>query len=83
MYLTTGILPREKFFVRLNVQYDVMRRELDRYVREGIPDYVLVSWNELPAEFTNYQLIAVDTGYDDDNRLNKALYLYRRIQQAG
>lgn len=42
-----------------------------------------VSWNELPAEFTNYQLIAVDTGYDDDNRLNKALYLYRRIQQAG
>ena len=83
LYLTTGILPREKFFVRLNVQYDVMRRELDRYVREGIPDYVLVSWNELPAEFTNYQLIAVDTGYDDDNRLNKALYLYRRIQQAG
>lgn len=44
------------------------------------PDYVLVSWNELPAEFTNYRLIAVDTGYDDDNRLNKALYLYRRIQ---
>ena len=83
LYLTTGILPREKFFVRLNVQYDVMRRELDRYVREGIPDYVLVSWNELPAEFTNYQLIAVDTGYDDDNRLNKALYLYRRIRQAG
>ena len=83
LYLTTGILPREKFFVRLNVQYDVMRRELDRYVREGIPDYVLVSWNELPAEFTNYRLIAVDTGYDDDNRLNKALYLYRRIQQAG
>lgn len=83
LYLTTGILPREKFFVRLNVQYDVMRRELDRYVREGIPDYVLVSWNELPAEFTNYQLIAIDTGYDDDNRLNKALYLYRRIQQAG
>ena len=83
LYLTTGILPRGKFFVRLNVQYDVMRRELDRYVREGIPDYVLVSWNELPAEFTNYQLIAVDTGYDDDNRLNKALYLYRRIQQDG
>lgn len=60
-----------------------MRRELDRYVRESIPDYVLVSWNELPAEFTNYRLIAVDTGYDDDNRLNKALYLYRRIRQAG
>ena len=78
LYLTTGTLPQEKYFVRLNVQYDVMLDELDRYVREGIPDYVLVSWDELPAEFGNYQLIAVDAGYDDDNRLNKALYLYRR-----
>ena len=55
-----------------------MRRELDRYVREGLPDYVLVSWSELPEEFTNYQLIAVDAGYDDENRMNKAMYLYRR-----
>ena len=78
LYLTTGTLPQEKYFVRLNVQYDVMRQELDRYVREGLPDYVLVSWSELPEEFTNYQLIAVDAGYDDENRMNKAMYLYRR-----
>ena len=47
-------------------------------MREAVPDYVLVSWRELPAEFDRYELIASDVGYDDDNRLNKTLYLYRR-----
>ena len=51
---------------------------LDRAVREAVPDYVLVSWRALPAEFDRYELIASDVGYDDDNRLNKTLYLYRR-----
>lgn len=55
-----------------------MRSELDRAVREAVPDYVLVGWDELPAEFDRYQLIATDVGYDDSNRLNKMLYLYRR-----
>ena len=32
----------------------------------------------LTAEFDRYELIASDVGYDDDNRLNKTLYLYRR-----
>ena len=78
LYLTTRTLPQGKYFVRLNVQFDEMRAELDRAVREGEPDYVLVSWEELPAAFDRYQLIATDVGYDDDNRLNKMLYLYRK-----
>ena len=64
--------------MRLNVHLDEMRSELDRAVREAVPDYVLVGWDELPAEFDCYQLIATDVGYDDSNRLNKMLYLYRR-----
>ena len=78
LYLTARTLPQEKYFVRLNVQFSEMREELDRAVREGGPEYVLVSWEELPAEFDRYQLIATDVGYDDSSRLNKMLYLYRR-----
>ena len=78
LYLTTHTVPQEKYFVRLNVHLDEMRSELDRAVREAVPDYVLVGWDELPAEFNRYQLIATDVGYDDSNRLNKMLYLYRR-----
>ncbi|MBQ7785026.1 MAG: hypothetical protein IJ381_02625 [Clostridia bacterium] len=78
LYLASGTLPQEKYFVRLNVRYDDMLEELDRYLEEGLPDYVLVSWEELPARFEQYQWIATDAGYDDANRINKLLYLYRR-----
>ena len=78
MYLTTGTLPQQKYFVRLNVNYEEMYAELDRYVAEAIPDYVLTAWSPLPEEFDRYQLIATDAGYDDRDRINKLLYLYRR-----
>lgn len=78
LYLAAQRLPQQKYFVRLNVQDDEMTRELDRYVAEAIPDYVLTSWTPLPEEFDRYQLIATDAGYDDRDRINKMLYLYRR-----
>ncbi|MBR5302735.1 MAG: hypothetical protein IKU38_07865 [Clostridia bacterium] len=78
LYLAAYRLPQQKYFVRLNVQYDEMDKELDRYVMEAIPDYVLTSWEPLPEKFDRYQLIATDAGYDDDDRINKLLYLYRR-----
>jgi len=78
LYLASGTLPQEKYFVRLNVHYDEMLDELDRYIEEGMPDYVLVSWEELPARFEHYQWVATDAGYDDANRINKLLHLYRR-----
>lgn len=81
LYLTTHTVPQGKYFVRLNVHFDEMRAELDRYLREGVPDYVLVSWEELPAAFERYRLVATDVGYDDGNRLNKMLYLYRRTDE--
>ncbi len=78
LYLTTGTLPQQKYFVRLNVNCEEMLAELDRYVAEAIPDYVLTAWEPLDAEFDRYQLIATDAGYDDRDRINKLLYLYRR-----
>ena len=78
LYLATGTLPQQKYFVRLNVQDEEMRAELDRYVREAIPDYVLTAWSPLPEAFARYPLSATDAGYDDRNRINKPLYLYRR-----
>lgn len=78
LYLVADRLPPFKYFVRLNVGLEEMYDELDRYVREGIPDYVFTSWNPLPEEFDNYQLIATDAGYDPRNRIDKLFYLYRR-----
>ena len=78
LYLVADRLPKQKYFVSLNVNYDEMQTELDRYVEEAIPDYVLTSWTPLPEKFDRYQLIATDAGYDDSDRINKLLYLYRR-----
>ena len=71
-------MPEEKYFVLLNVEHDEMRDALDEAVREGRPDYVVISWRELPEAFDRYTLVACDTAYDDEGRLNKNLYLYRR-----
>lgn len=78
LYLVADRLPQQKYFVSLNVDYDEMQSELDRYVEEAIADYVLTSWEPLPERFDRYQLIATDAGYDDRDRINKMLYLYRR-----
>ena len=78
LYLASGTLPQEKYFVRLNVNLPEMQEALDRYVEQALPDYVLISWRPLPERFDRYQLIATDAGYDDASRINKMLYLYRR-----
>lgn len=78
LYLFTGTLPTQRYFCRLNVNDPVMAAELDRYLEEALVDYVLVSWEELPPRFDRYQWVATDAGYDDQNRINKYLHLYRR-----
>lgn len=80
LYLTTGTLPEERFFVRLNVRFPEMDEALDRAVQEGKPDYVLLSWRELPEQFGRYELAAQDLGYREDGRPIKPLYLYRRME---
>ena len=78
VYLATQTRPAGRFFARLNVNLDEMNEEMDRYLREGIPDYVVVDWNRLPAEFDRYEEICALTSYDDSNRYIKSMILYRR-----
>lgn len=78
LYLASGMLPEERYFCRLNVNLPEMDDALDEAVDNARADYVLVSWEKLPERFDRYQLIAEDVGYDDQGRLNKMLYLYRR-----
>lgn len=80
LYLFSGTLPQEKYFVRLNVALQEMEDALEEAVREGRPDYVLVSWRELPDTYGNYALIATEVGYDERGRLGKPLYLYGRAR---
>ena len=78
VYLTTRTHPAGKYFARLNVNLDEMNKELDRYLREGIPDYVVVDWNRLPDEFDRYEEVCALTSYDDSNRYIKSMILYQR-----
>ena len=78
VYLATQTRPAGRFFAQLNVNLDEMNEEMDRYLREGIPDYVVVDWNRLPAEFDRYEEICALTSYDDSNRYIKSMILYRR-----
>ena len=76
VYLATQTRPAGRFFAQLNVNLDEMNEEMDRYLREGIPDYVVVDWNRLPAEFDRYEEICALTSYDDSNRYIKSMILY-------
>ena len=79
MYLVTGQLPQGRFFCNLNVDYPLMHEELDRYLTEGMPEYVLVTWRQLPQQFTRYRQIAYANGLDQYNQPRKDFFLYQRI----
>lgn len=45
LYLTTNIVPNIKYFMKLNIDYDKYpqnKDEQDRYIKEGVTDYVLI-----------------------------------------
>ena len=52
---------------------------LDRYLTEGMPEYVLVTWRQLPQQFTRYRQIAYANGMDQYNQPRKDFFLYQRI----
>ncbi|MBQ9009446.1 MAG: hypothetical protein IJ088_08975 [Clostridia bacterium] len=79
LYLLTDQLPQGKFFCNLNVDYPEMHEELDRYLEEGLPEYVLVTWRPLPERFTLYRQIAYANGPDQYNHPRKDFFLYERI----
>jgi hypothetical protein len=79
MYLLLDTLPQEKFFVTLNVDYPEMHDELNRYLEEGIPQYVLITWRMLPERFDRYRQIDYANSYDVFTKTTKDFFLYRRI----
>jgi len=78
LYLASGRLPQDRYFCLLNADIPEMDAALEESVMSARNDYVLTAWQPLPERFDRYQLIAEDVGYDDQGRLNKMLYLYRR-----
>ncbi|GHU77507.1 hypothetical protein AGMMS49992_25590 [Clostridia bacterium] len=59
VYMTSGILPSEKYFCRLNLYSTEMNREQDRYIVEGTVEYVVAPVNiPLPVN-THYTLQSV------------------------
>lgn len=41
IYTVTGVVPSYKYFCKLNIPYDEMYSEMDRYIKEGLIDYVI------------------------------------------
>lgn len=81
LYLLLDTLPQEKFFVSLNVEYPKMHEELNRYLDEGIPQYVLITWRMLPERFDKYSQIDYANSYDVFTKTTKDFFLYERVDQ--
>ena len=72
-YTVNDILPTCRYFCMLNIQSDEMFREMDRYMAEGVTDYIVS--RGLPVESPYYSLI--QTAYFVDDGIEYPYYLYR------
>ncbi|MBP5744029.1 MAG: hypothetical protein J6W44_03865 [Oscillospiraceae bacterium] len=72
-YTVNDILPTCRYFCMLNIQSDEMFREMDRYMAEGVTDYIVS--RGLPVESPHYTLI--QTAYFVDDGTEYPYYLYR------
>lgn len=74
-YTAAGITPNVKYFHFNNVPLAEMKQEQERYIREGVCDFVVARGNEPKTILETYDLIdtAQTPGFWYDN-----VYLYRR-----
>ena len=72
-YTVNDILPTCRYFCMLNIQSEEMFREMDRYMAEGLTDYIVS--RGLPVESPYYTLI--QTAYFTDDGTEYPYYLYR------
>ncbi len=72
-YTVNDLIPTCRYFCMLNIQSDEMFREMDRYMAEGITDYIVS--RGLPVESPYYELI--QTAYFSDDGTEYPYYLYR------
>ncbi|MBR6569233.1 MAG: hypothetical protein IKK75_02155 [Clostridia bacterium] len=71
-YTAAGVVPEVKYFHRTNVPLEEMVTEQNRYVEEGVTDYV-VTRQEMELE--RYELVAEE---ESPNFWYEKVYLYRR-----
>lgn len=79
-YTACGIAPTVKYFHRTNVHLPEMLEEQDRYVVEGVTDYVVTRSPLSPAIASRYVLVSTEkstAGFWYDT-----VYLYRRNNPA-
>ena len=72
-YTVNDILPTCRYFCMLNIQSDEMFREMDRYMAEGLTDYIVS--RGLPVDSPHYTLI--QTAFFKDDGTEYPYYLYR------
>ena len=79
-YTACGIAPTVKYFHRTNVHLPEMLEEQNRYVAEGVTDYVVTRSPLSPAIASHYVLVSTEkapAGFWYDT-----VYLYRRNDPA-
>ena len=77
-YTVSDITPSCRYFCMLNLPSEEMFREMDRYMEEGVTDYIVS--RGLPVESPCYTL--VQTEYFTDDGARYPYYLYKRIEGA-
>ncbi len=75
-YLSTEQVPPFKHFNKLNIPLQEMYDEVQRYMDEGLADFVIycVDNNEEPLEHGRYELVKTFQGYAQNKKLTYALY---------
>lgn len=75
-YTAANITPSVKYFHYTNVPLDEMHSEQDRYIAEGVTDFVVTRGRQPETITDNYTLVATETA--PDNYWYDAVYLYER-----
>lgn len=57
-YTYNGIIPDAPYFTAMNSDYELVRREQERYIQEGNYDFVITE--SVPHDFPGYVLVYVD-----------------------
>ena len=76
-YLAADILPEFKYFCQLNIPLDEMYEETERYIEEGIPDFVVMKvWylNENELQSDKYREVARESAKFRENEVVYVLY---------
>jgi len=82
MYYTADVTPTCKYFCELNIPLPEMYETQNRYVEEGITDFVLsrtVPLEETGLDCSHYQL--VEAGYMSFEKKDTIFYLYEKVTQ--